>query len=110
VILGTFILDFQTIDFDPDSKIALEFLTKLQRECQLENAFALDEPVPSAGWSFAKLFLSGQFAEKIYSLRSFDIEKSKGKKIEEKLTAWLGESLKNSGCRAQLKMAREMKT
>lgn len=110
VILGTFILDFQTIEFEPDSKITQDFLTDLQNKCQLENAFALDEPALSAGWSFAKLFLSGQFAEKIYALHSQDIEDTKGKKIEDKLVAWLVAQLKNKGCRAQVKMAREMKT
>jgi hypothetical protein len=110
VILGTFILDFQTIEFESDSKIALEFLTELQKQLQLENGFALDEPVLSAGWSFAKLFLSGQFAEKIHAAHSFEIENTKGKKIEDKLTAWFGERLKSRGCRAQVKMAREMKS
>jgi hypothetical protein len=110
VILGTFILDFQTIEFEPDSKIALEFLNVLQKQCQLENAFALDEPVLSAGWSFAKLFLSGQFAEKIYSLYSTEIDGMKGKKIEDKIVAWFAGTLKSKGCRAQLRMAREMKT
>jgi hypothetical protein len=109
VILGTFILDFQTIEFDSDSKIALELLAGLQKQCQLENAFALDEPVLSAGWSFAKLFLSGQFVEKIYSLYSAEIESTKGKKIEDRIVAWFDERLKNKGCRAQVKKAREMK-
>ena len=110
MILGTFILDFQTIEFDSDSKIALEFLEALQKQCQLENAYALDEPVLSAGWSFAKLFLSGQFTEKIYSLYSTEIESTKGKKIEDRIVGWFGEMLKSKGCRAQVKMAREMKT
>jgi hypothetical protein len=110
VILGTFILDFQTIEFEPDSKIAQDFLTELQNKCQLENAFALDEPALSAGWAFAKLFLSGQFAEKIYALHSQEIQNTKGKKIEDKLVAWLSVQLKNKGCHAQLKIAREMKT
>lgn len=109
MILGTFILDFQTIEFEPDSKIARGFLDELQHKCQLENAFALDEPVLSAGWSFAKLFLSGQFAEKIYVMYSNDIENTKGKRIEDKLVSWFGAQLKSRGCHAQVKMAREMK-
>lgn len=109
VILGTFILDFQTIEFEPDSKIARDLLTELQNKSLLENAFALDEPVLSAGWSFAKLFLSGQFAEKIYAMHSKDIENTKGKKIEDKLVSWFGAQLKIRGCHAQVKMAREMK-
>jgi hypothetical protein len=110
VILGTFILDFQTIEFDSDSQVALELLAALEEKCQLENAFALDEPMLSAGWSFAKLFMSGQFVEKIYGLHSAEIESTKGKKIEDRIVAWFGETLKSRGCRAQVKMAREMKT
>lgn len=108
MILGTFIIDFQTVEFEPDSKIALELLNGLQARCQLENSFALDEPVPSAGWSFAKLFLSGQFAEKIYILHLAEIDGAKGKKIEDRLIAWLGDQLKAKGCRAQIKKAPEM--
>ncbi len=110
VILGTFILDFQTVEFETDSKAALGLLVDLQKKCQLENAFALDDPVSSAGWAFAKLFLSGQFAEKIYDLHSYDIDGIKGKKIEDKFIAWFATQLKNSGCRAQVKMATEMKS
>ena len=109
MILGTFIIDFQTIEFEPDSKIALELLVGLQKKCQLENAFALDEPVQSAGWSFAKMFLSGQFAEKIYALHAYEIDGMKGKKIEDRLIAWLGARLKGMRCTAQVKMAPEMK-
>jgi hypothetical protein len=51
--MGTFILDFQTIDFEPDAKIAVDMLSDYQRLYQLENSFALDPPVQSLGWSFA---------------------------------------------------------
>jgi hypothetical protein len=50
--MGTFILDFQTIDFEPDAKIAVDMLSDYQRLYQLENSFALDPPVKSLGWSF----------------------------------------------------------
>jgi len=110
LIIGTFILDFQTVDFESDSKVVQEFLLELQMTCELENSFALDDPVSSAGWSFAKLFLSGQLAEKIYSLRGYEIDGSKGKKFEDRFIAWLGTQLKDKGCGAQVKMAREMKS
>ena len=109
MILGTFIIDFQTVDFETDAKLARELLMSLQEKCQLENAFALDEPVQSAGWSFAKMFLSGQFAEKIYALNAYEIDATKGKKIEDRLIAWLGTRLRSTKCNAQIKMAPEMK-
>ena len=59
--IGTFILDFQTINFESDSKIAIEILSHYQKICNFSNhcyTFTLDNPVSSAGWSFAKLCLS----------------------------------------------------
>jgi hypothetical protein len=108
--MGTFILDFQTIDFEPDAKIALDMLSSYQRQCQLENSFALDPPVQSLGWSFAKMLLAGQFVEKIYAHQAYEIDASKGKKLEDKFIAWLQKELKNRGCGAQVKMAPEMKS
>jgi hypothetical protein len=113
VVFGTFILDFQTINFEFDSKIAIEILSHYQKTCNFDdygrNAFALDTPISSAGWSFAKLFLSGQFVEKLYKLNSNEIDLSKGKKFEDKFVAWLNTKLKNSKCEAQLKIASEMR-
>ena len=108
--MGTFILDFQTIDFEPDAKIAVDMLSDYQRLYQLENSFALDPPVQSLGWSFAKMFLAGRFVEKIYADQAYKIEASKGKKLEDKFIARLQEELKNRGCSAQIKIAPEMKS
>ena len=109
LIIGTFILDFQSVDFEPDGKVAVDLLSEWQKANQMENAFALDPPVRSAGWSFAKMFLAGQFVEKIYASYSYDINASKGKKFEDKFIAWLQKELKNRSCGAQIKMAPEMK-
>ena len=109
-IIGTFVLDFQTIDFSHDDKIAINMINEYQQACQLENQFALDEPVSSAGWSFAKLFLAGLFVEKLYAQHRYEIDSSKGKKFEDKFIAWLEIQLKNRGCSAQIKKAPEMKS
>lgn len=109
MIIGTFILDFQTINFQIDSITAITLLNEYQQECQIENQFALDDPVQSAGWSFAKLFLGGQFVEKLYMMHGPEVDASKGKKFEDKFIAWLAIQLKNRGCGAQIKMAPEMK-
>jgi hypothetical protein len=110
VVIGTFILDFLTTNFEPDSKVAVAILREIQSACQLQDSFALDEPVPSAGWSFAKLFLSGQLVERIYKSYGFEIDSTKGKRFEDKFIAWFGTKLKHRGCGAQVKMAPEMKS
>lgn len=110
LIIGTFILDFQSIDFESDNTIALGLLSEWQKNCQLDNAFALDPPMQSAGWSFAKMFLAGQLVEKMYAIHAYEIDASKGKKFEDKFVTWLQKELKNRGCGAQVKMAPEMKS
>ena len=110
MIIGTFILDFQTTDFESDAKIAIDLLSDYQRMCKLEDSFALDAPVQTAGWSFAKLFLAGQLVEAIYKYQTTKIEGSKGKRFEDKFIAWLQRELKHRGCHAQIKMALEMKS
>jgi hypothetical protein len=109
-VIGTFIIDFQTTDFETDRKIAIDLMSGWQKASQIENAFALDPPVQSVGWSFAKMFLAGQFVEKISAMNSHDISTSKGKKFEDKFIAWLQKELKDRGCGAQIKMAPEMKS
>jgi hypothetical protein len=110
--IGTFILDFQTTNFESDSKIATDILCEYQKICNLyddHNTFALDDPVSSAGWSFAKLFLSGEFIEKIYEVKSNEIDRTRGKKFEDKFVSWLNTRLRSSKCGAQVKIAMEMK-
>jgi hypothetical protein len=107
--LGTFILDFQTTTFEPDSKIANDVLSELQARCELENQYALDPPMERAGWSFAKVFMSGQFVEKIRDMHGYEIERSKGRKFDDRFVAWLANELKKRGCGANIKLAPEMK-
>src|ERR671918_29637 len=108
--MGTFILDFQTIDFEPDAKVAIEMFSDNKRIGQVKTSFALAPPVQSLGWSFAKMFLAGQFVEKLYTHQAYNIEASKGRKPEDKFIAWLQNELKDRGCGAQIKIAPEMKS
>ncbi len=112
IVFGTFILDFQTTSFELDSKLAIQVLSEYRKICGFAkdcDTFALDDPVPSAGWSFAKLFLSGEFVEKIYAINAYEIDNSRGKKIEDKFVSWFDAKLKDNSCKAHVKIAREMK-
>ena len=112
IIFGTFILDFQTTSFELDSKLAIQVLSEYRKMCGFVkdcDTFALDDPVGSAGWSFAKLFLSGEFVEKIHAIKADEINSSRGKKLEDKFVSWLDTKLRDNNCKAHVKIAREMK-
>lgn len=110
--LTTFILDFQTqsTNFESDFSIATSLLTNFQKICNFESkeVFTIDPPTTSAGWSFAKLFISGQFVEKIYECDPHGVDESKGKKFEGKFVSWLNSSLKKRNCKAQIKISSDM--
>ena len=112
--LTTFILDFltQSRNFDSDFYIATSLLADYQKMCNFGSmeVFAIDPPITSAGWSFAKLFLSGQFVEKIYECDPQGVDGSKGKKFEDKFVSWLNTTLKSRNCTAQIKISSDMQT
>jgi hypothetical protein len=111
-LIDAFLIDFETIDFESDSKIAKEVLYKFQKDCSLDNDdryFVLDSPTYRAGWYFAKLFLSGEFVKRLYELHLNEIDNSKGKKFENSFVNWLGLKFKTRKCDAYLKIASEMK-
>lgn len=110
--IDAFLIDFETIDFESDSKIAKEVLREFQRDCNFDNDdrnFVLDSPTYRAGWYFAKLFLSGKFVKRLYELNLNQIDNSKGKKFEDSFLTWLSIKFKTKKCDAHLKIASEMK-
>ncbi|HXX95548.1 MAG TPA: hypothetical protein VEL11_00315 [Candidatus Bathyarchaeia archaeon] len=110
--IDAFLIDFVTTDFESDSKIAKEVLIELQKVCNLDNHdsdFVLDSPMYRAGWYFAKLFLSKEFAKRLYNLNLNEIDNLKGKKFEDNFISWLSIKFKSKKCEAQLKTASEMK-
>ncbi|MGA7368500.1 MAG: hypothetical protein WBX01_05175 [Nitrososphaeraceae archaeon] len=106
--LGTLVLDFVSTAFKTDSEIATSLLSQFKEECGFDpglDAFAILDPVPSAGWIFSKLFIAGQFVEKLYQDNVMEIDKSKGKKFSDKFIFWLSIKLRERGCRAQIKLS-----
>ncbi len=111
-MIDSFLLDFVTIDFDQDSKIAesiLEDFQKIGGGSEDKDNFLLDAPVTSAGWYFAKLFLSAHLVRRIYEVNTEQIINCKGKKFEEKFIAWLNTEFKRKKCGAHIKIASEMR-
>lgn len=107
--LGTFVLDFMSTDFNRDSDIAVALLLQYKDACGYtagEDVFALEDPVSSAGWIFSKLFIAGQFIEKLYANNTEEIDKSKGKKFSDKFVFWFLSKLKARGCRAHVKLSK----
>lgn len=110
--LATIILDFMTTDFKSDYDIAIKLLSEYKNICgygEVEDVFVLQDPVRSAGWNFSKLFIAGQFVEKIYEVNREDIDKSKGKKFPNRFLSWFSIKLNAKGCQARIKLSEEMK-
>jgi hypothetical protein len=87
-------------DFKTDSDIANTLLSQLKKECGFDpglDAFAILDPVQSAGWIFSKLFVAGQFVERLYQGNIKEIDQSRGRKFSDKFVFWLSNKLKERG-------------
>ena len=94
-------------DFKTDTDIATALLSQLRDECGFDQSldtFGIMDPVQSACWIFSKLFIAGQFVEKLYDGNVKEIDKSRGKKFSDKFVFWRSIRLKERGCRAQIKL------
>jgi len=110
-IICDVIIDFKTTKPENDIKVAQTFLCEFEEQFNLEpGSFKLDPPKEaSIGWSFAKLFLSLEIAQKLYETNSYEIDNFYATGRSYKFVAWLNSILIKRGCQALLEFADEMK-
>jgi hypothetical protein len=111
VVICDLIFDFMSTDVDNDIESGRRIMSGYQADFNLEGGSVVLEGARtmSMGWSFVKLFLSLEFAQKLYENNSYEIDNSDGRSRSYKFLSWLNEMLKKQGCNAQLKYAEEMK-
>jgi hypothetical protein len=105
------VIDFQTITPDSDIRLARSVMTEFEKLFDLrDGSFDLGEAQAiSMGWSFARLYLSREFAQKLYENNSYEIDMTKDASRTYRFLRWINAMLEHKGCKAQLKYADSMK-
>jgi len=125
-------LDFQSPNFEIDSKILMDFLLsnaqvlfqEKQKETERNNMFRLVKTKQVAGWSFSKLHLDKHLVRKMYEANTGEFKHITsawsdmwssamgkqyiGEPFVEQLARWLTTKMQKKGSKAQIKIGKEM--
>ena len=80
-------------------------MNTLEKLCDVQNGYILNEPVSKFGWTFIDMILKRRFSY-VYGTRicTEQVNKSKGSKPEEKFVNFLVKYLENNSCKIKLKL------
>tara|TARA_B100000029_G_C16872470_1_gene703592 strand:- start:40 stop:357 length:318 start_codon:yes stop_codon:yes gene_type:complete len=100
----TYYIQISTIDWPKDRILFEDTLNTLEKLCDIQNGYILNEPMSKFGWTFIDMVLKGDFHMSIEQEFAEQIKKSKGSKPEEKFVSFLVKYLENDGCIIKLKL------
>ena len=100
----TYYIQISTIDWAKDRVLFEDTLNTLEKLCDTQNGYILNEPVSKFGWTFIDMILKAELHMSMEQEFAEQIKKSKGSKLEEKFTNFLVKYLENNNCKIKLKL------
>ena len=100
----TYYIQISTIDWPKDRVLFEDTLNTLEKLCDTQNGYILNEPVSKFGWTFIDMILKSDFHMSMEQEFTDQVNKSKGSKPEEKFVNFLTNYLENNGCKIKLKL------
>jgi len=100
----TYYIQISTIDWPKDKVLFEDNLNTLEKLCDIQNGFILNEPVSKFGWTFIDMVLKSDFHMSIEQEFTNQVDKSKGSKPEEKFVNFLMKYLEDNDCKIKLKL------
>jgi hypothetical protein len=90
--------------FDDEKILIIKAMSHIQTQCGISDGYQLGKPVTRFGWTFVPLWIKPSLLSKIEEKFSYMINKSKGRKNEEKLTNFLIDFFESRDCKIKLKL------
>lgn len=98
------IFEVSTTQYDQDKISMIKALSHLQTLCETPDAYQIGKPVSRFGWTFFSLWLKPSLITKIEEKFSDMIDKSKGRKNDEKFTNFMADFFNSRKCNLKLKL------
>jgi hypothetical protein len=98
------IFEVSTTQYDEDKISIIKALSHLQTLCETPDAYQLGKPISRFGWTFFSLWLKPNLVTQIEERFSDMINKSKGRKNEEKFTNFMIDFFNSRDCKLKLKL------
>ena len=100
----TYYIQISTTDWLKDKALFEDNLNTLEKLCDVQSGFILNEPVSKFGWTFIDMVLKSDFHMSIEQEFSDQVNKAKGSKPEEKFLDFFMKYIENNGCKIKLKL------
>ena len=100
----TYYIQISTTDWPKDRVLFEDTFNTLEKLCDIQSGYILNEPVSKFGWTFIDMILKSDFHMSLEQEFASQINKSKGSKAEEKFVTFLSSYLENNGCKIRLKL------
>ena len=96
--------EVSTTQYDEDKISIKKALSHLETLCETPNSYKMGEPVSRFGWTFFPLWLNPNLITKIEEKFADMINKSKGRKNDEKFTNFMTDFFNSRECNLKLKL------
>ena len=100
----TYYIQISTTDWLKDKALFEDNLNTLEKLCDVQSGFILNEPVSKFGWTFIDMVLKSDFHMSIEQEFIDQVDKAKGSKPEEKFVNFLMKYLEDNDCKIKLKL------
>ena len=100
----TYYIQISTTDWLKDKVLFEDNLNTLEKLCDIQSGFILNEPVSKFGWTFIDMVLKSDFHMSIEQEFADQVNKTKGSKPEEKFVIFLMKYLEDNDCKIKLKL------
>ena len=100
----TYYIQNSTTDWLKDKVLFEDNLNTLEKLCDIQSGFILNEPVSKFGWTFIDMVLKSDFHMSIEQEFIDQVDKAKGSKPEEKFVNFLMKYLEDNDCKIKLKL------
>jgi len=100
----TYYIQISTTDWLKDKVLFEDNLNTLEKLCDIQSGFILNEPVSKFGWTFIDMVLKSDFHMSIEQEFADQVNKTKGSKPEEKFVNFLMKYLEDNNCKIKLKL------
>lgn len=97
------LLEIATTNYETDLEFISSAMNTLQSLCEVTDGFLISEPMHRFGWTFFKILLKSELWHALPVKLGENIEKSKGKKYEEKLVSFMTKFFEQNNARVKVK-------
>jgi len=100
----TTILEIATTKYETDKDLVFSAMDSLQSLCGIKDGFLVSKPMERFGWSFFKVLIKYELESAMQLKLEDQIQRSEGKKIEEKFVSFMTKLFENKNAKVKVKL------